>query len=136
MRPAPDLIAAAAQVLRPHRVDDRMLGAVGAALRTPTGEVFRGVSIDTTSGTGFCAEHAAVAAMVTAGHYEVEAIVAVWRDGGGQLHAVPPCGRCREFIQQISPANRDAWVVLGVDEQVPLHTLLPRNDWPGRPLDD
>ena len=51
--------------------------------------------IDTGSGTGFCAEHAAVAAMVTAGEYLIDTIVAVWRDEEGRLFVLPPCGRYR-----------------------------------------
>jgi hypothetical protein len=68
------LIAAAADCLRPHRTaDGRLLGDVGAALVTDAGGVHRGVCIDTASGTGFCAEHSAIAAMVTAGAYRIRA---------------------------------------------------------------
>lgn len=45
--------------------------------------------IDTGSGTGFCAEHSAIAAMVTAGEYRIAKIVAVWRDNEGALYALP-----------------------------------------------
>jgi len=31
--------------------------------------------------------------MVTAGEYRIDAIVAVWRDDGGRLQVLPPCGR-------------------------------------------
>jgi hypothetical protein len=41
-----------------------------------------GGCIDTGSRTGFCAEHAAIAAMVTAGEYRIHKTVAVWRDAG------------------------------------------------------
>ncbi|MGZ0149552.1 hypothetical protein ACXJJ3_20980 [Kribbella sp. WER1] len=79
-----------------------MFGDVAAALVTDAGNVYVGVCIDTSSGTGFCAEHAAIAAMVTA----------------------------REFIRQIDPANLDAEVVLGRDRVLPLHELLPATAWP------
>lgn len=102
-----DLIASAEAVLNPHTVDGREPGDVASALATEAGGVFCGVCIDTGSDTGFCAERAAVAAMVTAGEYKITKIVAVWRDDNGVLHVVPPCGRCREFIRQISPANLD-----------------------------
>ena len=42
-------------------------GSVAAALLTDQGNVYRGVCIDTPCSMGFCAEHAAIAAMVTAG---------------------------------------------------------------------
>ncbi len=92
------LIASAARVLNPHRVGDRLFGDVGATLVSKSGRLFSGVCIDTGSGTGFCAEHAAIAAMVTAGEHQIDRIVAVWRDEAGALYVLPPCGRCREFI--------------------------------------
>jgi cytidine deaminase len=129
-----DLIRAAAAVLRPHRVGDRLFGDVGAALDTAAGNRYLGVCIDTGSGTGFCAEHSAIAAMVTAGEYEIARIVAVWRDDQDRLYVLPPCGRCREFIRQIDPANIDTDVVLGRGRSSPLRDLLPHHEWP-EPLD-
>jgi cytidine deaminase len=129
-----DLIGDADEVLNVHVVEgplrERRIGSVGAALVTDRGDVFRGVSIDTGSGTGFCAEHAAVAAMVTAGQYRVTKVVAVWRDNRGTVHVVPPCGRCREFIRQIDPANLDAEIVLSPVQSVTLRELLPHHQWP------
>jgi cytidine deaminase len=124
------LIASAEAVLNPHTVDDRLFGDVGCTLVTKAGNQYSGVCIDTSSGTGFCAEHAAIAAMVTAGEYEIVQIVAVWRDDQGVLHVVPPCGRCREFICQIDPANLDTEVVLSPASSAPLRDLLPHHSWP------
>ena len=129
-----ELVASAAAVLNPHHNGDRLFGNVGATLVTDRGSVFSGVCIDTGSGTGFCAEHAAIAAMVTAGEYRIARIVAVWRDDAGALYVLPPCGRCREFIRQIDPANIDTEVVLGADQARPLRDLLPAWEWP-EPLD-
>jgi cytidine deaminase len=80
-----DLILAASETLNPHVVGDRLFGDVGSVLMTPSGSLYRGVRIDTGSGTGFCAEHSAIAAMVTAGEYRIERIVAVWRDDSARL---------------------------------------------------
>ena len=60
-----ELIDSAQAVLNPHRVGGRLFGDVGSALVTVAGNVYTGVCINTGSGTGFCAEHAAIAAMVT-----------------------------------------------------------------------
>jgi cytidine deaminase len=129
-----DLIQSAARVLNPKWVDDRLVfGDVAAALVTRAGNQYVGVCIDTGSGTGFCAEHSAIAAMVTAGEYKIKTIVAVWRDDGGTLHVVPPCGRCREFIRQIDAENLETDVVLGPDQAVPLRDLLPYHEWPAPP---
>ena len=127
------LIDAAVAVLHPHHVADRVFGDVASALITDAGNVYVGVCIDTASGTGFCAEHAAIAAMVTAREYKIAKIVAVWRGEDG-VQVVPPCGRCREFIRQIDPANLDTEVVLGRHQTSSLHDLLPANPWPV-PLD-
>jgi cytidine deaminase len=129
-----ELIAAAAAVLNPHHAGDRLFGDVAAALDTEDGQRHLGVCIDTGSGTGFCAEHAAIAAMVTAGEYRIARIVAVWRDERGRLYVLPPCGRCREFIRQIDDHNIGTRVVLGRDREVPLGSLLPAHEWPD-PLD-
>ena len=92
-----ELIAAAQRVLRPHRVNGRLFGDVAASLMTDRGNLYSGVCIDTGSGTGFCAEHSAIAAMVTAGEYRISRILAVWRDTDDRLTVLPPCGRCREL---------------------------------------
>jgi cytidine deaminase len=129
-----DLVLAASETLNPHVVGDRLFGDVGSVLTTPSGSLYRGVCIDTGSGTGFCAEHSAVAAMVTAGEYRIERIVAVWRDDSARLHVLPPCGRCREFIRQVDPANLDTEVILDLDRSASLRELLPAHGWP-QPLD-
>jgi cytidine deaminase len=68
--------------------------------------------------------------MVTAGEYRIARIVAVWRDEAGALYVLPPCGRCREFIRQVDPANVDAEVVLGRRRSAKLGELLPLTEWP------
>jgi cytidine deaminase len=128
-----ELIASAAAVLNPHEVGDRLFGDVGCTLVTVAGHHYSGVCIDT-GGTGFCAEYAAVAAMVTAGEYQIAKIVAVWRDADGTLYVLPPCGRCREFIRQVDPANIGTEVVTGRNSTLSLRELLPLSEWPV-PLD-
>ena len=101
--------------------DECISGEVGSALRTGDGRVYEGVSIDCGCGIGFCAEHSAVAAMVTSGESHVSAIVAVSADG----RILPPCGRCRELLVQVSHDNLAAEVVLAEDDVVLLADLLP-----------
>lgn len=125
-----ELIGSARAVLNPHEVGGRLFADVGCTLVTDQGNRYSGVCIDTGSGTGFCAEHAAIAAMVTAGEHRIAKIVAVWRDEAGALYVLPPCGRCREFIRQMHPANLDTEVVLGRDRVARLRELLPCHEWP------
>jgi cytidine deaminase len=126
-----DLIGHAAAVLKPYQsAGGRLFGDVAAALVSAAGNLYRGVCIDTSSGTGFCAEHAAIAAMITAGQYQIARIVAVWRDDDDRLYVLPPCGRCREFIRQVDPGNLETEVVLGDGRRRPLRELLPEHEWP------
>ena len=73
---------------------------------------------------GFCAEHAAAAAMVTAGECEIVAVAAV--DDKGDV--VPPCGRCRQFLVQLGSENEKAQVLVEKDKVMRLEELLPY-DW-------
>jgi cytidine deaminase len=125
-----ELIRIAESVLNPKVVGDRLFGDVASTLMTDKGNVYSGVCIDTGSGTGFCAEHSAIAAMVTAGEYRIERIVAVWKDKSEALYVLPPCGRCREFICQINDGNLETGVVLGRNKVVKLKELLPFHEWP------
>ena len=47
-------------------------GTVAAAFLTDKGNVYTGVCIDVPAGMGFCAEHTAAAAMITAGESKIE----------------------------------------------------------------
>ena len=127
-----ELILRAARVLEPRTTTNgRLMGDVGATLLTDKGNLYSGVCIDTGSGTGFCAEHSAIAAMVTSGEYRIAKIVAVWRDErDGKLYVLPPCGRCREFIRQIHEGNLETEIVLGTDKIRKLGELIPYHQWP------
>ena len=115
-----ELIQAAVQVLHPRRIsEDIEVGGVAAALVTDRGNVYRGICIDTSCSMGFCAEHAAIAAMVTAGEDRVEKIVAI--DWAKRI--LPPCGRCREFLLQLG--NPDTLVLVAPETAVPVKDLLP-----------
>jgi len=96
-------------------------GSVAAALRARGGRVYTGLCLEVACGIGFCAEHAAVAEMLKDRETVVEAVVAVKQ--GGRI--VSPCGRCRELLLQISPANADCCIALGPTRTVRLGDLLP-----------
>jgi cytidine deaminase len=129
-----EIIEKTKMLIRPHMAGDRLIGDVGATIVSNAGNVYSGVCIDTTCGTGFCAEAAAIASMVTAGEYEIKKIVAIWKDSAGRFYVMPPCGRCREFIRQIDENNLDSEVILSKNESAKMKELLPRFEWP-QPLD-
>ena len=117
-----ELIEKAKSVVIPQKIKHGFaVGDVGCALITDRGNVYLGVSIDTGCGMGFCAEHSAIAAMVTQGEHIIRKIVAVIEDGT----PIPPCGRCREFMHQICEENFDAEVIIGKNKSVKLKDLLP-----------
>ena len=87
-----EMIRAAKQYLQPRKPNDTT-GDVACALLSEQGSMYYGVCIDVGSGIGFCAEHSAMAAMVTAGERRISQIVAVW--GVNAITVLPPCGRCR-----------------------------------------
>ena len=117
-----ELIEKAKSVVKPRKIKHGFtIGDVGCALVTDKGNVYLGVCIDTASGMGFCAEHSAIAAMVTHGEHRIKKIVAVVEDGT----PIPPCGRCREFMHQIHEDNLETQVIIKKNKSVELKDLLP-----------
>ncbi len=117
------MIERARMVLRPRNLAyENTASGVACALLSSDGNLYCGVSIEIGSGIGFCAEHSAMAAMITAGESRIEKIVAVSSDG----KVLPPCGRCREFMFQIDTANlRSTVVILGPGRVAKLEALRP-----------
>jgi cytidine deaminase len=98
-------------------------GTVAAALLTDKGNVYTGVCIDTPAGMGFCAEHSAIASMVTAGESHIIKLVATGIDDAGKVCA--PCGRCREFINSVHDENYKCEVLLEDGLITTIEKLLP-----------
>jgi cytidine deaminase len=97
-------------------------GSVAAALVTEAGHVYTGICIDLACGIGFCAEHSAVAAMLLNRETVIKKIVAVADD-----KILPPCGRCRELLQQVDRHNLDCEVIMPDGGVMPLRALLPHS---------
>ena len=112
----------AQQKVKPRQLSESCyVASVASALITDKGTVYTGVCIDTACSMGFCAEHAAIAQMITNEESRIMKIVAVGRNG----KILPPCGRCREFIYQINNKNLEAEVLVGENKVVKLEELLP-----------
>lgn len=119
------LISEAEAVLKPRCLSSTAeAGSVAAALLTKSGNIYTGVCIETACSMGFCAEHAAAAAMITAGESEIVKMVAINKRG----NILPPCGRCREFISQLNDENIHADVLVNRKRSLKLSELLPY-DW-------
>ncbi len=123
-----DLIGAARQLVGEFRTSpDCVAGGVAAALLSRAGRLYTGICIDTSCSLGFCAEHAAIAEMLKAREAQIDTIVAVCG-----TEVVPPCGRCRELIRQLSPENAQTRVIVATGHVVNLSELLPF-EWPAAP---
>ena len=97
------------------------IGGVGSALIAGNGRAYKGKNIDCSCGIGFCAEHSAIAAMITEDETRIEKIVAINADG----EIMPPCGRGRELMGQINFDNQKTKIILNNNEEVELKELLP-----------
>ncbi|BAD63018.1 MULTISPECIES: cytidine deaminase family protein [Shouchella] len=116
------LYVEAKAVIHPRKLSDVVeVGGVGAAIETAGGNIYTGVCIDMACSIGFCAEHAAAAAVITAGESHIKKMIAVDWDG----RILPPCGRCREFVSQMNDANSETQVMVAEDQIVSLQDLLP-----------
>ncbi|MEW5921699.1 MAG: cytidine deaminase [Bacillota bacterium] len=98
---------------------------VAAALLTEKGEVFTGVNVENSSlGLTVCAERAAVAAAVTAGHRQFSRLAVVAEGDAPPL----PCGACRQVLSEFAPdlqifvASRDEEM-----QKFTLQELLPHS---------
>jgi cytidine deaminase len=117
-----ELIATASALAGEFRTsDDCVAGGVAAALVSRSGRVYTGVCVETSCSMGFCGEHAAVAEMLKAHESEIALVVAVSASSG----IIPPCGRCRELLWQLNPANRETRVIVAPGRVVTLAELLP-----------
>ncbi len=117
-----DLIQKAKSVIIPRKIShDFYVGIVGCAILSEKGNIYLGASIDTCSGMGFCAEHSAIAAMVTNNEQKIKKIVAVFENG----NIAAPCGRCREFMYQIDKENIHAEIIMEENKTIKLKELLP-----------
>jgi len=97
------------------------VGDVAAAILSRNGRLYTGICIDASCSVGFCAEHAAVAEMLKARESEIDTVVAI--DSTGRI--LPPCGRCRELMWQVSGRNAEARVLIAPDKSLRLRELLP-----------
>ena len=117
-----ELIAEAHRLARPIAPSETCsAGTVGSVIVSRSGRKYSGICLDFSSSLGFCAEHAAIAEMLKAHESQIALVVAVDLNG----RVLPPCGRCREMMWQLSDANRDALVILASNRAVPLRELLP-----------
>ena len=76
---------------------------VGAAVLTKSGRIYTGCNVENASfSIGICAERNAISNAIANGEKEIE-VVAVVADTDP---FTPPCGACRQFIQEFGPSAK------------------------------
>ena len=119
-----------------QKAKDAMLGAyapysgffVGAALLTTSGKVYTGCNIENASFSPTnCAERTAFFKAVSEGEREFAAIAVVGGKGGETTGLCPPCGVCRQVMQEF--CGPEFLIYMGREngayETVTLKELLP-----------
>ena len=76
----------------------------------------------------FCAETAAIAAMITGGEYRLKKIVSTWKDEQGKTFVISPYENCRQLTSETDESNLEAEVILDEKKSVLLKELLPYYD--------
>ena len=117
------LIAAATKVrLNAHTPYSNF--KVGAALRTPSGNVYVGCNVENVAyPEGTCAEAGAIAAMVAAGETEIAEIAVI----ADSPTPVTPCGGCRQKLFEFAAQDATLTMVTtsGVTMDMQIADLLP-----------
>lgn len=95
--------------------------SVGAALRTKSGKIYTGISINGQK-LNLCAEWSALARAFIDGENEIDSIVAIHQKEDGSTEFFPPCALCREIFLTYCP---DVQVLLSETESAKALDLLP-----------
>ena len=123
-----ELIERAKVLAKPKKVSGGIVKEVGCALLTKKGEIFTGACLDLWCGIGFCAEHSAIANMIShSNETEIKTIVAC--SDSKREPVMYPCGRCREMMELINVKNRkNTKIIIPGNKKVKLEELLP-GEW-------
>lgn len=117
-------LAEAARAVRENAYAPYSNFQVGAALRTPDGQVFTGCNVENVAyPEGTCAEAGAIAAMCAAGGREIAEVYVI----ADSPQPVPPCGGCRQKLAEFAAASvRVTLATVDGDEKVmTVAELLP-----------
>ncbi|WP_298982775.1 cytidine deaminase [uncultured Roseibium sp.] len=96
---------------------------VGAALRTPDGNVFTGCNVENASyPVSVCAEGGAVSAMIAAGQRQIAEAVVI-----GDAALCTPCGMCRQRLKEFGTDDLIVHVadLNGIRRSFTMDELLP-----------
>ena len=103
--------------------------AVGAAVLTSSGKTYIGTNVENSSfGLCNCAERTAIFTSIAAGEKKIKCVVVYTPTPT----ATPPCGACRQVINEFGPSARVISICDSKDRlDLSLETLLPGAFGPG-----
>ena len=111
-----ELIQKATELIKKRRLNGKI--DTGSALITNNGNIYLGVDIVCKSEPcSICAEYSSVGSMLTHGEKDIKTIVAVADDG----KILPPCGKCRELIFDVS--GGDTEIIVNKNKKFKLRDL-------------
>jgi len=103
--------------------------AVGATVLAGSGKTYAGANVENASfGLCNCAERTAIFSAVAAGERKIKCVVVYTPTPA----ATPPCGACRQVINEFGPSSRVVSICDSEDRlDLSLDTLLPGAFGPG-----
>lgn len=111
-----ELIEKATELIKKRRLNGKIDTA--SALITNKGNIYLGVDIVCRSSPcSICAEYSSVGSMLTQGEQKIKTIVAV----SDNETILPPCGKCRELIFDVSGGESE--VIVSKNEKFKLSDL-------------
>jgi cytidine deaminase len=116
-----ELIEYAKSLVKRKKVRGGTVNSVACVLISEKENIYKGSSLNLCCGIGFCAEHAAIASMITeTNETYIKAIVAA-----NKKVILPPCGRCRELMSLIDIRNLETDIIISENKKTKLKKLLP-----------
>ena len=116
-----ELIAEAQKTIRSNYDSQYYNHTVGAAVRCKSGKIYIGVNLYSLHGA--CAEQVAIGAAITNGEKDFDVIVAVRGKEGEEI--IPPCGNCRQILNDYMPECDVIVSVCGELKKIKAKELLP-----------
>ncbi|OCX66749.1 cytidine deaminase [Thioclava sp. SK-1] len=108
-----------ARAVRPNAYAPYSKFSVGAAIRSASGHIYRGVNVENVAyPEGTCAEAGAIAAMIAAGETQLVEVAVI----ADSPSPVPPCGGCRQKLAEFGAG--DVVVTLGTTAGATLQTTI------------
>lgn len=116
-----EVLEAAQEAIRVNYDDMNYNHTVGAAVRAKSGRIYTGVNVYSLHGV--CGEQVALGTAITQGEREFETIVAVRGKEGEEI--LPPCGNCRQILNDYMPECNVILQINGKYVKVLAKELLP-----------